>query len=116
MFGLGVTEIVFILAIALVVVGPKNLPKLARTLGAFFGQVQRMTTDITNTIREETIDLDNEKKKNATVVSATPITPGQSNQDEAPPLSSPEIEPDEKPVEPYQADESAEDPKDQENS
>ena len=88
MFGLGITEIVFILAIALIVIGPKNLPKMARTLGSFFGQVQRMSTDLSNTIREEAINLDpdNRKKEEATVVSATPISPEESNQDKAPPL------------------------------
>ncbi|HOJ13517.1 MAG TPA: Sec-independent protein translocase protein TatB, partial [Deltaproteobacteria bacterium] len=46
MFGIGGQELLVILVIALIVLGPKNLPEIARTLGRAFGQFQRATDDI----------------------------------------------------------------------
>ena len=41
MFGLGFTEILVIMAIALIVLGPKHLPEAARTLGRTMAQFRR---------------------------------------------------------------------------
>jgi len=57
MFGMGLTEILLILAVALVIIGPKNLPKVARKLGSLMGQVQRMTSDLSRVMREESAEL-----------------------------------------------------------
>ena len=38
MFGIGSTELLLILVVALIVLGPKNLPKIANTLGKAMGQ------------------------------------------------------------------------------
>ena len=46
MFGLGMTEILMILAIALIVVGPKKLPELAKTLGRAMGEFKRSAQDL----------------------------------------------------------------------
>lgn len=83
MFGLGTSEILIILVVALVVIGPRNLPKVARSLGRLFGQVQRMSGDLSDAIRREATDVER-GEKDATVVTATPVTPGGSNQDAAP--------------------------------
>jgi Tat protein translocase TatB subunit len=40
-FGIGMQEIVLICAIALIVVGPKKLPELARALGKGYGEFRR---------------------------------------------------------------------------
>lgn len=58
MFGLGISEIMMILVVALLVIGPKNLPKVARYLGTFFGQAQSMMNDLQSTVRQEMADLD----------------------------------------------------------
>lgn len=46
MFGLGMMEILMILAIALIVVGPQKLPELAKTLGRAMGEFKRSAQDL----------------------------------------------------------------------
>lgn len=46
MFGIGMMEIVFILAIALIVIGPDKLPEIARTLGKSFADFKRQADDV----------------------------------------------------------------------
>ncbi len=46
MFGIGGQELFVILIVALLVIGPKNLPEIARTLGKAFGQFQRAADDL----------------------------------------------------------------------
>ena len=46
MFGMGPTEIIFILAIALIVIGPKKLPDLAKSLGRALGEFKKATKDL----------------------------------------------------------------------
>ncbi|MBU1424522.1 MAG: Sec-independent protein translocase protein TatB [Gammaproteobacteria bacterium] len=41
MFGIDFSEIVVIMVVALVVVGPERLPKVARTMGEWWGRLQR---------------------------------------------------------------------------
>ena len=53
MFGLGTAELLIILFIALVVLGPKELPKIARTLGRGIRELQRAKDDIRKNIEFE---------------------------------------------------------------
>jgi sec-independent protein translocase protein TatB len=46
MFGLGFSEIMVICAVALLVLGPKNLPKAARTIGRTLAELRRTVDDI----------------------------------------------------------------------
>lgn len=46
MFGIGIPELLVILIIAFVVVGPEKLPKLARSLGKGFYELRRATDGI----------------------------------------------------------------------
>lgn len=54
MFGLGMPEILLILAIALIVIGPKKLPELAKTLGRAMGEFKRSAQDFKRSIDIET--------------------------------------------------------------
>jgi len=54
MFGLGMPEILLILAIALIVIGPKKLPELAKTLGRAMGEFKRSAQDLKRSIDMET--------------------------------------------------------------
>lgn len=61
MFGIGMPELLLILAVALIVIGPKKLPDLARTLGKAMGEFKRATNDLKQTIEQES-GLDDVRK------------------------------------------------------
>ena len=53
MFGIGMTEIIVILAIALLVIGPEKLPELARTLGKGLAEFKKTAEDFRNSFHED---------------------------------------------------------------
>ena len=54
MFGIGTPELLVILAVALIVIGPKKLPDLAKSLGRALGEFKRATNDLKQSIEQET--------------------------------------------------------------
>ena len=69
MIDLGVSKIALIGVVALIVIGPEKLPKLARTLGALLGKAQRYVADVKAEVNRS-MDLDELKKMKETVESA----------------------------------------------
>ena len=53
MFGLSMGELMLIGVVALIVIGPERLPKVARTVGHLVGRAQRYVTDIKSDIQRE---------------------------------------------------------------
>ncbi len=53
MFNMGMTEMLIIGAIALVVVGPKKLPDIARALGRGMKEFKKATNEFKTTIKDE---------------------------------------------------------------
>ncbi len=54
MFGIGMPEMLLLLAVALIVFGPKKLPELAKSLGRALGEFKRATSDLKQSIESET--------------------------------------------------------------
>jgi Tat protein translocase TatB subunit len=52
MFGIGMQELIIIAIIALLIVGPKKLPDLAKTLGKGFSEFKKATDGITDDLKE----------------------------------------------------------------
>jgi sec-independent protein translocase protein TatB len=61
MFGIGMPELLVIAVIALLVVGPKKLPDIAKALGKGLAEFRKVTESATDTIKE-TLKTDDLKK------------------------------------------------------
>ena len=66
MFDIGFSELLVIGVVALIVIGPEKLPKVARTLGHLLGRAQRYVNDVKSDINRE-IQLEELKKLQAEV-------------------------------------------------
>jgi Tat protein translocase TatB subunit len=80
MFGIGMPELLVILVVALVVLGPKRLPELARTLGKAMAEFRRSTTEIMDELQTAQLDDARAKRRPPTqapdsTVAATPAEP-----------------------------------------
>ena len=58
MLGLSMTEIVIILALALLLLGPDQLPSLAKSLGKGLREIRKATDDLKSTFEQEMVRLD----------------------------------------------------------
>jgi len=84
MFGLGMPEILMILAIALIVIGPKKLPDLAKTLGRAMGEFKRSAQDFKQSLDVETTvkdmtDIEDITKKDNTDDNTTSMVKDDSD-------------------------------------
>jgi TatA/E family protein of Tat protein translocase len=87
MFGIGMPEMILILAIALIVIGPKKLPDLAKSLGRAMNEFKKATREI-----KESMDIDGDLKDvkkslddlNADVKDAVDLNPLKSAKAEPP--------------------------------
>jgi sec-independent protein translocase protein TatB len=69
MFDIGFSELMVIAVVALIVIGPERLPKVARTLGHLFGRMQRYVNDVKADIARE-MELEELKKLQASMQDA----------------------------------------------
>lgn len=62
---LGMPEMIFIFFLALIILGPKRLPELARQLGKITADLKRASNDFTHQLKTEidTIDVEEQRKK-----------------------------------------------------
>ena len=74
MFGIGMTELLVIFVIGLVVLGPKRLPSLARSLGRSLAEFRRASDDI----RRDFMDVAEEVR-----IDTAASSPREPAQDEA---------------------------------
>jgi len=66
---LGISKIALIGLVALIVIGPEKLPRVARTLGAMLGKAQRYVADVKAEVNRS-MDLDELKKMKETMEDA----------------------------------------------
>ena len=69
MFDIGFSALVVIAVVALIVIGPERLPKVARTLGHLFGRMQRYVNDVKADISRE-MELEELRKLQNTIQDA----------------------------------------------
>ncbi len=82
MFGIGMPEMILILAIALIVIGPKKLPDLAKSLGRAFREFKKATNELKESFDvnqnlnqvKKSLDEINDDVKNALVFDREKLT------------------------------------------
>ncbi len=70
MFDISFAEMLVILIVALIVIGPERLPQVARTIGHLLGRVRRYVDNVKNDIRHE-IELDELRRLKSSVQETT---------------------------------------------
>ena len=91
MFGIGMPEMILILAVALIVIGPKKLPDLAKSLGKALGEFKKATSDLKDSLQiddelkdvKTTFDEINRDFKDNRPASPSPNEPEVANDAEA---------------------------------
>ena len=63
MFGIGMSELLLVLALALIFIGPKKLPDIAKALGRGFAEFKRATEDLKSSFDVEAMSEDSSKPK-----------------------------------------------------
>ncbi|MDP3832987.1 MAG: Sec-independent protein translocase protein TatB [Hydrogenophaga sp.] len=69
MIDLGISKLALIGAVALIVIGPEKLPRVARTVGALLGKAQRYVSDVKAEV-SRSMELEELKKMKDTVTDA----------------------------------------------
>ena len=69
MIEIGLSKMALIGAVALIVIGPEKLPRVARTVGTLLGKAQRYVADVKSEVNRS-VGLDEPKKMKDTVESA----------------------------------------------
>jgi sec-independent protein translocase protein TatB len=80
MFDIGFTELMIIGVVALIVIGPERLPRVARTAGHLIGRLQRYVADVKADISREA-DLDELRKTKDEVQQAASEFESSMNED-----------------------------------
>ncbi len=72
MFGIGMPELVVIMVVALIVLGPKRLPEAAKGLGRALREFRHATSSLTEELNDAQIMLDEETREAQRALHAKP--------------------------------------------
>lgn len=73
MLGIGFPELVLIMVVALVVLGPQRLPEVARMLGKAYGQLRRASEEFQQTMRQDLAAIERQEDVNLNKAVATEL-------------------------------------------
>jgi len=93
MFGIGLPELILILAVALIVVGPDKLPDLARSLAKGIVELKKATNTLKNSLNEEEPATPDTQRKIAGFLEHMPPAGGAGFSEETAPEASTASEP-----------------------
>jgi Tat protein translocase TatB subunit len=104
MFGIGLPELILILGIALIVVGPERLPELAKSLGRGINELKKTASALKDSMSEELKEEADPWRQNLDATTPgvndplpVPEPTGQASPDAVPPVSEPAASPPPKP-------------------
>jgi len=87
--GLGSTELIFILVVALIFFGPRKLPQLARSMGKGLSEFRRASDDFKRTWERE-VALDSAREEDNSILESEQ---NQASSEAAQPIDQPTLEP-----------------------
>ena len=88
MFGVGVPELVVIFLVALIILGPKQLPEVAKFLGKALGEFRRATDEISAEFNSAKAMLEEEVRQAERAAQEEKLKPASGGKEEATALSS----------------------------
>ncbi len=81
MFGIGFPELIVILILALVVLGPKQIPQLAKSLGKGIAELRRMSDELKSSIEDDLVKDETTKEKRQRIAGSETLHPNQKTKD-----------------------------------
>ena len=63
MFNLGFSELILLMVLMLIFIGPKQLPEIARTIGRVLAEIKNATHDFSSSIKKTTTGLEDQVRE-----------------------------------------------------
>ena len=76
MFGIGMPELLVIMVVALIVLGPKRLPDVAKALGKGLAEFRKATSDLSEELRNAQVMIEDEVRQTEKAAKGPPKGPG----------------------------------------